>query len=64
MNMSHRAVPAVREGTDNKFSWVSDGIDIAALLRAEFDVIAAGEPDRSRVPNTHAYWMSLRSRAS
>src|SRR5215471_10972590 len=66
MNMSERAVPAVREGMDIRdgFCWVSDGVDIPALLRAEFDVVAAGEPDRSRVPNTHAFWMSLRSQAS
>jgi SAM-dependent methyltransferase len=66
MSMSERAVPAVREGMEVRegFCWVSDGIDVAALLRAEFDVVAAGEPDRSRVPNAHAFWMTLRSRES
>src|SRR5437764_2424226 len=66
IDMAERAVPAVREGMDVRdgFCWVSDGVDIPALLRAEFDVAAAGEPDRSRVPNTHAFWMSLRSRES
>jgi SAM-dependent methyltransferase len=66
MNMSERAVPAVREGMEvhEGFCWVSDGIDVPALLRAEFDVVAAGEPDRSRVPNTNAFWMNLRPRES
>jgi SAM-dependent methyltransferase len=67
LNMPKRAIPVVREGAsdDNEFFWASDGVDVATLLRAEFDVVAEGEPDKSRVPNmadAGAYWMSLRLR--
>jgi hypothetical protein len=69
LNMPKRAIPVVREETanDNEFFWASDGVDVAMLLRAEFDVVAEGEPDKSRVPNmadAGAYWMSLRSRGN
>jgi SAM-dependent methyltransferase len=69
LNMPKQKIPVVREGMELRdgFCWASDGIDVAALLRAEFDVVAAGEPDNSRVPNmgdADAYWMSLRARGS
>ena len=65
VNMYVRAVPAVVEAVadDNpQFLWANDAVDVAALLRAEFSVVALGEPDRSQVPNVAdvgAYWMCL-----
>jgi hypothetical protein len=65
LNMPKRAIPAILENTENgdRFDWVSDGIDVAALLRQAFRVVADGEPDGSRTPNmanAGAFWMSLR----
>ena len=65
LNMPKRAIPAILENTENgdRFDWVSDGIDVAALLRQAFRVMADGQPDRSRTPNmadAGAFWMSLR----
>ncbi|MGB6536396.1 MAG: methyltransferase domain-containing protein [Xanthobacteraceae bacterium] len=66
LNMSARAVPSVDGG--NKFAWVQDEIDVAALLRAEFRVQAEGTPDRIQMqdaaPQSGVYWMSLRQRRS
>jgi SAM-dependent methyltransferase len=67
LNMPTRAIPAVRDaGTaEAAFAWASDNVDVASLLRAAFDVMAEGEPDRSRTPNmadVGAYWMRLRRR--
>jgi SAM-dependent methyltransferase len=69
LNMPKRAIPVVRAGTanENEFFWASDGVEVAMLLRTEFEVVAEGEPDKSRVPNmadAGAYWMSLRSRGN
>jgi SAM-dependent methyltransferase len=66
LNMPTRAVPAVAEST-NQFAWAHDGVDVAALLRAEFLVKAEGAPDRSRTPNmadAGAFWMDLRKRGN
>lgn len=67
LNMPKRAVPAVAtEAEANRFVWAGDGIDVAALLRAKFEVAAEGTPDPSRAPNmadAGAFWMSLRRRA-
>jgi len=65
LNMPVRAVPAVRDAeTDTpSFVWAADSVDVAALLRADFTVVAEGEPDRARTPNmadVGAYWMNLR----
>ncbi len=69
LNMPKRAVPAVIRDSDQqgKFTWAQDGIDVAGLLRAEFGVVAEGEPDTARVPNmadAGAYWFALRHRTS
>ncbi len=65
LNMPKRAVPARRTETpDNTFDWLSDGIDVQALLRDAFTVDAEGEPDQSGLPNmadAGAYWMRLRA---
>lgn len=65
LNMPKRAIPAVRDGRTaaDGFCWAIDQIDVAGLLRREFDVLAQGEPDQSRIPNmadAGAYWMSLK----
>ena len=65
LNMPKRAVPALLDqpSDDGRFLWASDSIDVAALLRAAFDVAAEGVPDPSRTPkmaDVGAYWMSLR----
>ncbi len=67
LNMPKRAVPAVIQGEspNGAFTWAHDGVDVAALLRAEFHVAAEGEPDKARAPNmadAGAYWLSLRHR--
>ena len=67
LNMPKRAVPAVITGepADKGFVWAPDSVDVAALLRAAFDVAAEGEPDKARTPNmadAGAYWMNLRPR--
>jgi SAM-dependent methyltransferase len=69
LNMPKRAIPAMRGGMENSdaFCWASDGVDVAMLLRTEFDVVAEGEPEKSCVPNmadAGAYWMGLRSRGN
>jgi hypothetical protein len=65
LNMPKRAVPAILENAANgdRFDWVSDEFDVAALLRQAFRAMADGQPDRSRTPNmadAGAFWMSLR----
>jgi SAM-dependent methyltransferase len=65
LNMPKRAVPARRDGGDEGegFLWATDGVDIAALLRASFAVMAEGVPDKPGIPNmadAGAYWMALR----
>jgi SAM-dependent methyltransferase len=64
LNMAKRAVPAVLDGTSGaEFAWVSDGIDVAALLCGAFRVAAEGEPDPARTPkmaDAGAFWMTLR----
>jgi SAM-dependent methyltransferase len=65
LNMPKRAVPAVVDAT-GAFTWANDRVDVAALLGAQFQVLAQGEPDRSRTPNmadVGAYWMALRAPA-
>jgi cyclopropane fatty-acyl-phospholipid synthase-like methyltransferase len=66
LNMATRAVPAIDGG--NKFAWVQDASDVAALLRAAFDVQAQGTPDQMQMKDTASqsgvYWMSLRQRRS
>jgi SAM-dependent methyltransferase len=67
LNMPKRAVPAVLDDVEagRRFTWAQDKIDVAALLRTEFRVVAEGVPDRSRTPNmadVGAYWMALRQR--
>ena len=65
VNMYVRAVPAVVEAAADDqptFLWANDAVDVAALLRGEFSVVGAGEPDRNQVPNmadVGAYWMCL-----
>jgi SAM-dependent methyltransferase len=67
LNMPKRAVPAVRSEADagTRFLWASDDVDVAALVRAAFQVEAEGTPEPSRTPNmaeVGAYWMSFRQR--
>ena len=64
LNMSKRAVPVLFDDAKQQagFGWASDGIDIAALLRAKFRVTSEGEPTDPSVPNmaeAGAFWMSL-----
>jgi len=66
LNMPRRCVPAVRDGSPadgSGFVWAADGIDVAKLLRAAFQVESEGDLDRSRMPKmaeAGAFWMSLR----
>jgi SAM-dependent methyltransferase len=66
LNMPKRAIPAVDvAGGAGVFTWASDGIDVASLLRDAFAVPAEGVPDVARTPNmadAGAFWMHLRSR--
>jgi len=65
LNMPKRAVPArLTETPENTFDWLSDGVDVKALLRGAFQVEAEGEPDMAGLPNmadAGAYWMRLRA---
>ena len=65
LNMLQRAIPALRDGAEGGgFTWASDGVDVAALLRAAFQVQAEGVPGGPGVPNmadAGAYWMALRA---
>lgn len=65
LNMSHRAVPAAvaQDGAPPAFAWVSDAVDVPALLRAAFAVLAEGAPDPARTPNmgdAGTLWLALR----
>ncbi len=69
LNMPKRAIPVVIDPAtpDARFLWAADRIDLASLLRAEFQVDAEGIPDPSRTPRmaeAGAFWMHLRHRAS
>ena len=64
LNMPIRAVPVVRgpDISNSGYSWASDGIDVAGLLRGNFTVSAEGLLDMSRVPHVGdagAFWMDL-----
>jgi hypothetical protein len=67
LNMPRRAVPAVLNDT-NRFTLAHDGIDVAALLRTEFNVWAKGIPDKSRMLTSADedvyYWIALRQHES
>ena len=70
LNMPTRAVPAVHDGASadrGTFTWVNDGVDVAGLLRAAFQVETEGVPDPSRTPTMSAvgaFWMHLRQAAT
>ena len=64
-NMATRAIPTRRADT-HKFNWVSDGVDVWALLKGNFEEIDVGEIDQTRCPaptsETEALWGTLRAR--
>lgn len=64
LNMPKRAVPArLTETPANTFDWLSDGVDVQALLRGAFRAEAEGQPNMEGLPNmadAGAYWMHLR----
>lgn len=67
LNMPIRAVPVVCSPYTNNsgFTWASNGLDVAGLLRENFNVSAEGTLDMSRVPHVGdagAFWMDLRLR--
>jgi SAM-dependent methyltransferase len=59
LNNDHRAVPTVERG------WVSDGLDIKALLSQEFVLQGEGRPVRDQTSESIAeltYWASFQKR--
>lgn len=67
LNMPKRAIPALLEqGGARSFAWASDGVDVAALLRGQFEPGAtgvAGGPGVPHMGDAGAYWMRLHRRA-
>jgi hypothetical protein len=58
VNGVFRSVPTVESG------WVNDGLDIKAMLAAEFAVVQEGKLAREKTTEslaTHAFWASYRA---
>jgi SAM-dependent methyltransferase len=65
LNLRKRVVPVVVD-SGTRFGWAEDGIDVMALIQAEFRIVAGGTPDKLGIPNMSnvgMYWMALRPRA-
>lgn len=56
LNLAARAVPAMLEAEtpEARFAWLSDGVDVEALLRAEFDVLTDAAFVNTGLPNIGA----------
>lgn len=64
LNMPKRAIPVMVDGFGQPavFGWGTDDVDIAALLRSMFRVMAEGDAVDPSIPNmadAGAFWMSL-----
>jgi SAM-dependent methyltransferase len=60
LNNIHRAVPTVEQ------AWVNDGIDLRAMLRAEFEPISEGQPlheKTTRSLSQATFWAAYRRHA-
>ena len=65
LNMVRRAIPVLRDhdGGQTRFGWAADSLDVAALLRAAFQITTEGVPADPSVPNMAdcgAFWMTMR----
>lgn len=64
LNMPKRAIPVITDktGHPSEFEWVSDGVDVSALLRLAFRITSEGEVNEPSVPNmadAGAFYMNL-----